>query len=217
MKKKAVHKPQWAAAERVGDIWIRTLANELLPLIFGSENYNFVNFLMNHANSNKFFDQVARYYRLHERVCIPVEEISKPQDKGAADIFEICIAACITERQLYNIGDPLLELRGFLKELWSLRYHDLKDYVCHATIKGKKADPIVADKPKPESVCWSNDKKLKENLASCNYGDDFFVGYKITKDLNEKPQIFIPGHTIRDDMEWTIYNFDSGISFNYFF
>jgi hypothetical protein len=125
----ATQAPYWATAERLGDVWIRTLSHEILPLIFGSENNSLVNLLTNHANSNKFFDQIARYYGLTERVSIPVDEILTPQGKGAANIFEMWIAGHITERQLYNIGDPLLELRGFFKELWALRYRDLKEYV----------------------------------------------------------------------------------------
>lgn len=108
-----------AALERFGDAWIRTLSLELFPLIFGPENHRLIAFLQNHANSNKFFDQVARHYELEKRVCVVPEMIGIGPDhgKGAADVFEGWIASHIIERQFYDLGDPLYEIRKFFQRV----------------------------------------------------------------------------------------------------
>jgi dsRNA-specific ribonuclease len=194
----------FSALELFGDSWIRTLSMELLPLIFGPENKCLITFLLNHANSNKFYDQVAQYYELEKRISVLPEmhQIGLGQRKGAADIFEGWIASHIIERQFYDIGDPLYELRKFLKELWSLRYRDLQEYYCHSTILRKPKDTIKAGSRK--DVNWITDDKLRRNLQSLDrHKSSVHMGYRITDD---EVQYFIPGHRT-DEADWTTYSF----------
>jgi hypothetical protein len=200
---KPVKASRLAALERFGDAWIRTLSLELLPLIFGSESHCLITFLQNHANSNKFYDQVARHYELEKRLCVlPQMEIVEGNKKGAADVFEGWIACHIIERQLYDIADPLYELRNFFKELWSLRYRGLEEYKFHATVLRKPGD--TTKECIMERVNWIKDEKLRRNLESLDRKTKFHIGYRIIKD--GEVQCFIPGYRM-EDADWTTYTF----------
>ena len=158
----------WAAMERLGDTWIRTISQEELPNIFGSRNYALINFLTEHANSNKFFDKVARCYELDRRVRIPPRRKRIKDKKGCADLFEAWIGFHVLEQRLYNQNDPLHELRYFLNKLWSLRYRELKTYACHPSLNRTNILPVGIDKTPPVKINWPDDQLLKKNLPSLN-------------------------------------------------
>ena len=110
--------------ERTGDMYIKLISWEELPKLFGRQNYDLVNVILDHANSNGFFEVIMKHYNLEERVRW------RPTDpdcwKFGADLFEAWVGAHIHERKLYDYDDPLRELRSFLIRLWSVRYRELR-------------------------------------------------------------------------------------------
>ena len=100
----------WGALERLGDTRMKTISQEELPKIFGFRNFALVNFLTDHANSNKFFDRGARHYGLDRRVRIPPGKGKIKTKKGCADLFEAWIECHVLEQRRYDQDDPLHEL-----------------------------------------------------------------------------------------------------------
>lgn len=154
----------WGALERLGDTWIKTISQEELPMIFGLRNYALVNFLTDHSNSNKFFDQVARHYELDRLVRLSPEK--KNKKKGCADLFEAWIGCHVLEQRLYDQDDPLHELRHFLKRLWTLRYRELKVYVCHSSVNRTNILAGEFQRAACARINWPDDELLKKNLPS---------------------------------------------------
>jgi hypothetical protein len=112
--------------ERLGDAYIRCIAQYELRNIFGAKNYILITRLLDHANSNAFFHEVTNYYRLDTWVKFPPNYTWMGNiPKLKADIFEAWIGGYIYERLQYDDRDSFYELRYFLNRLWSLRYAGL--------------------------------------------------------------------------------------------
>ena len=102
----------WHRLEKLGDTFLRTIINELLPEIFGERNYALISLIFDHANSNGFFEALTIHYGLQQRLKCPREG---PDDwKYRADIFEAWIGGHISEQHIYEKFDELIELRSFL-------------------------------------------------------------------------------------------------------
>ena len=119
---------KWQSLERLGDAYIRTITQLEFSKIFGPKNYFLNNLLVDHANSNLFFEAVTIHYKLETRVKLLPRNWMGNKDKLRADIFEAWIGGHIYERMQYDDEDPLYELRYFLNRLWSIRYSRLKQY-----------------------------------------------------------------------------------------
>jgi hypothetical protein len=204
---------RYATLGRLGDAWIRILSLELLPRIFGPNNDSLITLLQNHANSNKFFDQIAQHYGLDKRVNNPPEkELDSGRKKGAADILEAWIGSHIKELQLYYQGDPLHEVRSFFNQLWSLRYRDLKVYASHAYILKNAFDDVQAQGVRIENISWPDDDLLKRNLASLDrLTQKFQIGSRIT--VKDGTQYFIPGRISKDTTQRSTCFWSTGTSF----
>jgi hypothetical protein len=204
---------RFATLGRLGDAWIRLLSLELLPRIFGADNDSLVTLLQNHANSNKFFDQIAQYYGLDKRVNNPPEkEIDGGKEKGASDILEAWIGCHIKESQLYYRDDPLHEVRSFFNQLWSLRYRDLKVYASQAYISKNGFDNVQAQEVGIEKISWPDDDLLQQNLASLDrLKQKFQIGGTITGKDGRK--YFIPGRIPENVTRWSTCNWSTGTSF----
>ena len=94
--------------EQLGDAYIHCITLEELPNIIGPENYTLNAILLDHANSNLFFEAVTKHYKLDTRVEYPPRNWMGNRMKLGADIFEAWIGGYIYERLQYDNTDPSL-------------------------------------------------------------------------------------------------------------
>lgn len=194
----------WGTLERLGDTWIKTISQEELPKIFGLRNYALVNFLTDHSNSNKFFDQVAQYYELDRRVRLSPRKNKNKNKKGCADLFEAWIGCHVLEQRLYDQDDPLHELRYFLNQLWTLRYQELKIYAYHSSVNRRNILAAEGERISCVKINWPDDELLKKNFPSLtNSKQNREIGYLITRTSTSSDtplQEFNPFITKADDL-----------------
>ena len=151
--------------ERLGDTQIRALAQLELPKIMGRENHVLNTMLMDHANSNLFYEAVTKHYKLDTQVKWPPMECMGNTEKLRANIFEAWIGAHVYERMQYDDKDPLSELRSFFNRLWSIRYGFLHRYRYKPTFNracipsGSVKDYTISD------VECKTDSEMKRTLG----------------------------------------------------
>lgn len=150
----------------MGDTYIRTITLLEFPKIFGRENYFLNNLLVDHANSNLFFEAVTIHYKLETRVKLPPRNWMGNKDKLTADIFEAWIGGHIYERMQYDDKDPLDELRYFLNRLWSIRYSRLRQYRHNTTTNLAHIPSHSIQKPIISPIISHSDSELKRTLAA---------------------------------------------------
>ena len=150
--------------ERTGDVYIKMISLEELPRIFGQKNYDLVNLVLDHANSNGFFEMITKHYHLDERIrWYPKDHYSW---KFRADIFEAWVGAHVYERKTYDCEDPLRELRSFLSRLWSIRYRELNVFSYNPTMSPAYIPCDRIRKTDFTRINFSQDLLLRKVLGS---------------------------------------------------
>jgi len=55
---------QWQMLEKLGDISIKMIWQDVVTTLFGEKNYDLNRVVWDHANSNIFFEAISNYYYL---------------------------------------------------------------------------------------------------------------------------------------------------------
>jgi len=191
----------WHRLEKLGDTFLRTIINELLAEILGERNYTLSSLILNHANSNRFFEALTIHYGLQHRLkCPPSEDLE--DWKYRADIFEAWVGAHISERQIYDKCDELLELRTFLHQLFLLRYRKLLTYLYNPSFnetcfpRDKITAPTVRPVGKDDSIVrgvfgtFLDVQQIARDIGhlvtiSCKLGEDIVQHYAFNPSKKE--------------------------------
>lgn len=176
--------PRWQALEKLGDISIKMIWQDVVSTLFGEKNNDLNKIVWDHANSNILFEVISNCYDLKKRV-----RGTTKNWKYTADIFEAWIGGHIYERRQYDYFDPLLELRHYLKTLWTIRYRKLLKYAYNPSIS-PACIPSTEGQVKIVHVKDAKDEILAEVLGGyldglTNLPDKGF-GYFITVALPER-------------------------------
>jgi len=109
--------------------------------------------------------------------------------KYKADIFEAWIGGHIYERRQYDYFDPLLELRHYLKNIWTIRYRKLLVYTYNPSTSSAYI-PSTERQATIVPVKDANDEILKEVLGGYLNGltnlPEKGFGYFVTVALPER-------------------------------
>jgi hypothetical protein len=121
--KKLQQHPRFSELESMGDSIANFLVRDEIPKILGHCNYHLIQIVSENARSNALFARGTEHYKLHKLVKSP-----PTNHKLWANIFEAWIACVKLERELYNEMDPLVDVRRFLSQIWSIRYRRLSQF-----------------------------------------------------------------------------------------
>ena len=177
--------------ERTGDVYIKLISMEELPKLFGPENYHLLNILLDHANSNNFFETITKHYNLEDRVSWYPSDNNHESSKWRADIFEAWVGGYIYERRQYDPHDPLEQLRVFLKRLWAVRYRDLSLFSYNPSINPKYIPRGYVKQVQSTRVKFSQDPLLRNVLGSFVDAPNAYMdaGYLVRLEISEQPEV----------------------------
>ena len=150
--------PRFSELESLGDSIANFLARDELPKILGHDNFNLIQIVSENARSNALFARGTEHYKLHKLV-----KSAPSNGKLWANIFEVWIACVKLERELYDKLDPLVDVRRFLSQIWSIRYRRLSQFFIRPLIKF--ATPIAL-KSRKNPARLSRAKDLNPEVTS---------------------------------------------------
>jgi hypothetical protein len=179
--------PRFSIHEGDGDSNANYLARVELPNILGRHS-PLLTIVLEHAKSNDLFARISEHYVLNKWVK------SRPtKSKQWANIFEAWISCVALERALYGHSDPLVDVRRFLSQIWSIRYQRLSQFFIRPLFTNRNF--IRTRSHDLKGIPISLDKDPIIDCQKIHYPSNLFDGVLGVMDQNQetKPTVRLVG------------------------